>query len=146
VPEVTPPPLSVAPIETHAVSRARPRALIADDHPVMLSALARLARGECDVIGTASNGEALLHDVRQLRPDLVILDIFMPEMDGFAAGRLIRDEFPQTRLIYVTLQPDPGLMAEATRIGASALVAKALAGSHLAGAIRKTMADKARNP
>jgi DNA-binding NarL/FixJ family response regulator len=144
VPEATPP-LSVVLVETPAVSRTRPRALVADDHPVMLSALARLARSECDVIGTARDGEALLREVRELQPDLVILDIFMPEMDGFAAGRRIRDEFPQTRLIFVTLQPDPGLLAEAIRIGASALVAKASAGSLLAAAIRKTMADKARN-
>jgi len=66
-------------------------------------------------------------------------------MDGFAAGRQIRAEFPRTRLIYVTLRPDQGLMAEASRIGASALIAKASVGSHLAAAIRKTMADKARN-
>jgi len=132
-------------VETRAVSRSRPCALVADDHPVMLSALARLACSECDVIGTARDGETLLREVRQLQPDLVILDIFMPGMDGFTAGRQIRNEFPQTRLIYVTLQPDQGLMAEATRIGASALVAKASAGRHLAAAIRKTMADKARN-
>jgi DNA-binding NarL/FixJ family response regulator len=142
LPEATSP-LSVALVETRAVSRTRPRALVADDHPVMLSALARLARSECDVIGTARDGEALVREVRQHQPDLVILDIFMPEMDGFAAGRQIRNEFPQTRLIYVTLQPDQGLIAEAIRIGASALVAKATAGRLLAGAIRKTMADKA---
>jgi len=111
----------------------------------MLSTLAQLARNECDVVGTACDGETLLREVRQLQPDLVILDIFMPEIDGFAAGRQIRQEFPQTRLIYVTLQPDQGLLAEAIRIGASALVPKASAGSHLAAAIRKTMADKARN-
>ena len=111
----------------------------------MLSALARLARSECDVIGTACDGETLLHGVREFHPDLVILDIFMPEMDGFAAGRRIMDEFPETRLIYVTLQPDQSLMAEATRIGASALVAKASIGKNLAGAIRKTMSGNARH-
>jgi DNA-binding NarL/FixJ family response regulator len=112
---------------------------------MMLSALARLARSECDVIGTARDGETLLQEVRELHPDLVILDIFMPEMDGFAAGRRIMNEFPQTRLIYVTLQPDQSLIAEATRIGASALVAKASMGRSLAGAIRRTMGGNAGN-
>ena len=140
MPEVTSS-LSAVLVDTHAVSRTRPRAVVADDHPVMLSALARLVRNECDVVGTARDGDALLREVRQLQPDLVILDIFMPEIDGFAAGRQIRQEFPQTRLIYVTLQPDQGLLAEAIRIGASALVPKASAGSRLLGAIRKTMAD-----
>ena len=128
-------------VDTHVPARARPRTLVADDHSLMLSTIARLARTECDVIGTVSDGEALLREVRRLRPDLVILDIFMPVMDGFAAGRQIKDEFPQTRLIYVTLQPEHALMAEAIRIGASALLPKATAGSHLLGVIRKTMAD-----
>ena len=127
------------------VCRTRPSALVADDHPVMLSTLARLARSECEVVGTACDGDTLLREVRALHPDLVILDIFMPGMDGFAAGRRIMDEFPRTRLIYVTLQPDQSLMAEAARIGASALVAKASIGTILAGAIRTTMAGNPGN-
>ena len=138
-------PRSAVVVEDSRACRTRPRALVADDHPMMRSTLARLARSECDVIGTAGDGETLLQEVRELHPDMVILDIFMPEMDGFAAGRRIRDEFPATRLIYVTLQPDQGLMAEAIRIGASALVAKATIGRSLAGAIRRTMGGNAGN-
>lgn len=119
-------------------SRVRPRTLIADDHPFVLSAIARLVGEDCDVIGTAADGEALLSEARRLRPDLVILDIFMPVMDGFAAGRQLKAEFPQTRIIYVTFAPDPALVEEAIRIGASALVAKETAGTQLLDAIRKT--------
>jgi DNA-binding NarL/FixJ family response regulator len=60
----------------------------------------------------------------------------MPGMDGFAAGRQIKFEFPQTRLIFVTFDPDPALIEEAIRIGACALVAKETAGKHLLDAIR----------
>jgi DNA-binding NarL/FixJ family response regulator len=119
-------------------SRVRPRTLIADDHPVMLSAIAKLVGDECDVVGTAADGEALLSEARRLQPDLVILDFFMPVMDGFAAGRLLKVEFPQTRIIYITFAPDPALVAEAARIGASALVAKEAAGKKLLEAIRHT--------
>jgi DNA-binding NarL/FixJ family response regulator len=121
-------------------SRIRPRTLIADDHPFMLSAIARLVGDECDVIGTAANGEALLSEARRLRPDLVILDIFMPVMDGFAAGRQMKVEFPETRFIYVTFGPEPALIAEAIRIGAAALVPKESAGKQLLDAIRMTTA------
>ena len=121
-------------------SRVRPRTLIADDHPAMLSALARLVADDCDVVGTAADGEALLSEVRRLKPDLVILDIFMPMMDGFAAGRQLKVEFPQTRFIYITFDPDPALIAEAVRIGASAVVPKESAGKQLIQAINMTTA------
>src|SRR5262245_43225610 len=100
----------------------RPRTLIVDDHAPTLAALTQLVSGVCDVVGTAQDGEALLREARRLVPDLVILDIIMPVMDGFTAGRQLKIEMPETRLIYVTtLQPDEQLLAEATRIGASAL-------------------------
>ena len=109
----------------------------------MLATLTRLVSVDFEVIGAVSDCEALLREVRRLQPDVVVLDIFMPVMDGFAAGREIKREFPQTRLIYVTLDPEPGLNAQALRIGASALVPKASAVTQLPDAIRKAMADSA---
>jgi len=102
----------------------------------MLSALARLVAEDCDVVGTAADGEALLSEARRLKPDLVILVIFMPMMDGFAAGRQLKVEFPQTPFVYVTFAPEPALIAEAMRIGASAIVPKESACKELLEAIR----------
>jgi DNA-binding NarL/FixJ family response regulator len=121
-------------------SRLRPRTVIADDHPIMLSTIARLVGQDCDVVGTAADGDALLREARRLKPDLIILDIFMPVMDGFAAGRQLKVEFPQTRFIYITFDPDPALIAEAVRIGASAVVPKESAGKQLIQAINMTTA------
>ena len=117
-------------------SPVRPRTLIADDHPYMLSTIARLVAEDCDVIGTVSDGEALLSEAHRLEPDLIILDIFMPVMDGFAAGRRIKAEFPEIPFIYITLDPDPALTAEAMRIGARAVVAKESAAKRLGEAVR----------
>ena len=102
----------------------------------MLSALARLVAEDCDVVGTAADGEALLSEARRLKPDLVILDIYMPVMDGFATGRKLKVEFPQTPFVYVTFAPEPALIAEAMRIGASAIVPKESACKELLEAIR----------
>jgi|SRR5678816_3566249 len=126
------------PAMSHSI---RPRVLIADDHLPMLATLARLVGIDCDVIGTVTNGEALVRETRRLQPDLVVVDIFMPAMDGFAAGRQIKLQFPQTRLIYVTLDPEPALNAEAIRVGAFALVSKESAVTQLPDAIRRAMAD-----
>ena len=111
--------------------------MIADDHAGMLSTIARLVGDECDVVGTVADGDVLLREAHRLNPDLIILDIFMPVLDGFAAGRRIKAELPQIPFIYITLDPDPALRAEATRIGASALVAKECAGKQLLAAIRR---------
>ena len=121
-------------------SPVRPRIPIADDHACMLSTIARLVGDDCDVIGTVADGEELLREAHRLNPDLIILDIFMPVMDGFAAGRQLKVEFPQTRFIYITFDPDPALIAEAVRIGASAVVPKESAGKQLIQAINMTTA------
>src|SRR4051794_11597339 len=109
----------------------RPRVVIADDHPAMLAALSRLVGSECDVVGTVADGAAALRAAHRLTPDVVILDIFMPVMDGFTAGRQLKIELPQTRMIYVTGDPDEGSREDARRIGASALIAKASVGTRL---------------
>jgi len=118
-------------------SPVRPRIPIADDHACMLSTIARLVGDDCDVIGTVADGEELLREAHRLNPDLIILDIFMPVLDGFAAGRRIKAELPQIPFIYITLDPDPALIAEATCIGASALVAKESAAKLLIDAARR---------
>src|SRR4051794_9206334 len=119
----------------------RPRVLIADDHPAMRAALARLVATQHDVVGTVADGDILVTEARRLRPDVVISDLFMPTLDGFAAGRLIKRELPATRLIYVTGHADPDFVAEALQIGAFALVPKMSAGSELLAVIRRAIAE-----
>ena len=117
----------------------RPTVLIADDHSAMREALARLVRTECDVVGMVADGDVLVTEARRLRPDVVISDLFMPTLDGFAAGRQIKRELPATRLIYVTGHSDSAFVAEALQIGAFALVAKISAGRELLQVLRQAM-------
>ena len=117
--------------DQHRLTPRGPRVLIADDHPKMRAALARLVSTEFDVVATVADGDILVTEARRLRPDVVISDLFMPTLDGFAAGRQIKLEFPATRLIYVTGRADPEFVAEALQIGAFALLAKMSAGREL---------------
>jgi DNA-binding NarL/FixJ family response regulator len=117
-----------------------PRILIADDHPVMLDALARLVRTEYEIVGTVADGDLLVSEARRLRPDIVISDLFMPTLDGFAAGRQIKRELPATRLIYVTAHADPAFVAEALQIGAFAVLPKISAARELLAVIRRAIA------
>jgi DNA-binding NarL/FixJ family response regulator len=110
----------------------------------MVEALARVVSDECDVVGTVADGEALLREARRLTPDVVILDIFMPVMNGFAAGRQLKIDLPLIGVIFVTAQPDEASREVAIRIAASALIAKASVGTGLLHAIRKAMADKSQ--
>jgi len=118
--------------------------LIADDHPAMRQALARVVSDECDVIGMVADGEAAIREARRFSPDVVILDIFMPLMNGFAVGRQIKIDLPDTCVIYVTAQPDVAVREDAHRVGASALIAKASVGTRLLDAIRTAMAPGSR--
>ena len=117
----------------------KPRVLIADDHPAMRQALARVVSGECEVIGIVADGDEALREARRLAPDVAILDIFMPLMNGFAVGRQLKIDLPQTSLIYVTAQPDVASREDARRIGAAAVIAKGSIGTSLLHAIRTAM-------
>jgi len=128
--------------QTHNV----PRVLIADDHPAMLDALARLVRTEYEVVGTVADGDLLVSEATRLRPDVVISDLFMPTLDGFAAGRQIKRDLPGTHLIYVTAHPDSSCVTEALQIGAFAIVPKISVGRELLEVMRRAIAAAASAP
>jgi DNA-binding NarL/FixJ family response regulator len=116
-----------------------PRVLLADDHALVLGAFEKLLAGEFEIVGQVSDGRALVAAVERLRPDVVVLDIAMPELNGLEAGRQIKNRWPDTRLIFLTMNEDPDLAAEAFRIGASGYLLKRSAASELAMAIREAM-------
>jgi len=116
-----------------------PRVLLADDHALVLGAFEKLLAGEFEIVGQVSDGRALVAAVERLRPDVVVLDIAMPELNGLEAGRQIKNRWPDTRLIFLTMNEDPDLAAEAFRSGASGYLLKRSAASELAIAIREAM-------
>ena len=115
----------------------RPRVLIADDHGLLLGALAKLLAEDCDVVGQASDGRALVAAAEELRPDVIVLDIAMPLLNGLEAGRQIKQRLPDVKLVFVTMYEEADVTAEAFRSGASAYLLKRSAPAELLTAIQE---------
>ena len=120
----------------------RPRVLLADDHTLLLDAFAKLLEPECDVVGTVADGRALLAAAEELKPDVVVLDIAMPLLNGLDAGRQLKKALPDVKLIFLTMNQDPAIAAEAFRAGASGYLLKTSAGSELVKAIEEAMSGR----
>ncbi len=116
-----------------------PRVLLADDHHLLLGALEKLLAPECQIVGTVADGRSLVAEAQRLRPDVVVLDIAMPLLNGLDAGRQIKQLCPTVKLVFVTMNEDPDLAAEAFRAGASAYLLKRSAASELLLAVREVM-------
>ena len=119
--------------------RHRTRVLIADDHRLVAEACRNLLEPEFNVIGMVSNGRELLNVEAELRPDVVILDISMPELNGLDAGELIKQRNRSVKLIYVTMSLAADVAAEAFRRGASGYVLKQSSAEELVTAIRRVV-------
>ena len=117
----------------------RPRIVLADDHTLILDALKNLIEPEFEVVGTFNDGQALVEAVPELNPNVVVLDIGMPTMNGLNAGQRLKQMLPMVKLVYLTMNHDPDVAGEAFRLGASAFVLKNSAATELLQAIRKVV-------
>jgi DNA-binding NarL/FixJ family response regulator len=117
----------------------RPRVLLADDHQMLADALRGVLEPRCEVVGAVSDGRALLEAADRLQPDIVVLDIGMPLLNGFNAGRKLKHTLPNVKLIFMTMHEDPYLVGEAFRAGASAFLLKEAAASELTDAIDQVL-------
>src|ERR671917_674269 len=117
------------------------RVLIADDHDLVREGLLAVLEDEPDleVVGEAKNGREALEMCRQMRPDLILMDVRMPEMDGLAATRAIKEELPTTSVVMVTMHENPDYLLEAIRAGAAGYILKDAAGDRLVEAVRRTL-------
>ncbi|HVN80476.1 MAG TPA: response regulator transcription factor [Terriglobia bacterium] len=124
-----------------AANRAssRPRVLLADDHQMLLDALKGLLEPRCEVVGTVSDGRALLKAAAKLQPDIVVLDIAMPQLNGLDAARHLKPALPAVKLIFLTMNEDPELVGEAFRAGASGFLLKQAAAFELSDAIEQVL-------
>jgi DNA-binding NarL/FixJ family response regulator len=116
-----------------------PRVLLADDHALLLGAYETLLSGECQIVGQVSDGRALVAAALELTPDLIVLDISMPLLNGLEAGRQIKRVLPHVKLVFMTMNEDPDLAAEAFRAGASAYLVKRCAASELVAAVQEVL-------
>ena len=117
----------------------RPRILLADDHRLVVEACASFLEREFTVVGIADDGRALLSMAQQCEPDIIIIDIGMPLLNGLDAARQLRELMPAVKLIFLTMNDDAGLAREALRIGASGYLLKSSAVAELREAIHAAL-------
>ncbi|HLZ35579.1 MAG TPA: response regulator transcription factor [Nitrospira sp.] len=115
---------------------SRPRILMADDHSMVLAGLRKLVETEGEVVGTVENGRDLVEEAKKLRPDIILLDISLPLLNGLDAARQIRKLVPECKLIFLTMHATPTYAMEAFKAGASGYLIKRSAPSELNQAIR----------
>jgi DNA-binding NarL/FixJ family response regulator len=117
----------------------RPRLLLADDHTLLLDGIRLMLAPEYELLGSVEDGQSLLTAARELKPDVILLDISMPLLNGIDAAHQLKRIVPSTRLIFVTMHADPDFVTEAFRAGASGYVLKRAAASELLTAIREVL-------
>lgn len=120
----------------------RARIILADDHALLLGAFKALLEPEFEVVSTFLDGLALVVGAQKFHPDVIVLDIGMPAMNGLIAGQQLKKDMPAVKLIYLTMNLDPDLAAEAFRLGASGYLLKSSAASELPFAIREALTGR----
>jgi len=117
----------------------RPRVLLADDHILIAQALQHLLQGEFEVVGIVADGRALLAAADELSPDIVVVDIGMPLLNGLDAGEQVKALHPEMKVVYLTQNREPRFAVEAFRRKASGYLLKDSAASELTTAIREAV-------
>lgn len=117
----------------------RARIVLADDHTLLLEAFKRFLEPEFEVVGTFLDGRSLVEGVKSLYPDVIVLDISMPLMSGLSAGLRLKEELPDVKLIYLTMNQRADVAAEAFKLGACGYLLKNSAASELTHAIREAL-------
>lgn len=118
----------------------RVKILLADDHSVVLEGLRRiLKRPDFRIIGTVSDGRALLQAAAELKPDVIVVDVSMPLLNGIEATRQIRQSDNNVKIVFLTMHPEVTYATEALAAGGSAYVLKSSAGEELVTAIHEAL-------
>src|SRR5881394_4294186 len=121
------------------IRRNLPRILIADDHTLVAEACKKLLESEYEIVATVSDGRALVRAAVTLKPHLIIVDVAMPLLNGLDAGQQVKESLPSVKLIFLTMNHDADLAAEAFRRGGSGFLLKTCAASELAIAVRAVL-------
>jgi DNA-binding NarL/FixJ family response regulator len=124
------------------VTSNRPRILIADDHTLVAELCKKLLETEFEVVGTVGNGRDLVKAAAQLKPDVIVVDVAMPVLNGLDAGQQVKEMWPAVKLVFLTMNPDPEVAAEAFRRGGSAYLLKTCASSEMVVAVREVLRGK----
>ena len=117
----------------------KPRILLADDHTLVAEALTRLLEQQFEIVGTAADGRALLEKAAQLQPDVILLDLSMPILNGFEAGKRLKKLVPRAKLIVLTMTEDADVAADVLQSWASGFLLKRSASVELVKAIQEVL-------
>jgi DNA-binding NarL/FixJ family response regulator len=120
----------------------RPRVLLADDHRLLLQGVTALLASECEVVGAVTDGRALVEAAERLKPDVVVADIAMPELNGIEALRQLRKSQPAVKVVFLTMHKDAGLVKQALAAGALGYVLKHAAVQELKLAIAAALQQR----
>ena len=117
----------------------RSRILIADDHKLVAELFMRLLAQDFDVVGIVGDGQSLVRAAAELKPDLILIDVWMPLLNGLDAGRQVKKMLPAVKLVYLTMNPDADVAAEAFELGALGYVLKTCAASEMTLAVHEVL-------
>jgi DNA-binding NarL/FixJ family response regulator len=124
------------------VTIKRPTVLLADDHAIVAEGLRRVLETNYEVIGVVSNGRAVLAAAEQFKPDVIVLDVSMPLLNGIEAARRIHKSSQNVKIVFLSMHPDVVYVTEAFRAGASAYVLKISAANDILTAVRSVLQGK----
>jgi DNA-binding NarL/FixJ family response regulator len=128
--------------QTSEVSVTPPRIMLADDHTILLEAFRKLLEPRFEIVGMVSDGRALLDAAPNLKPDVIVVDVGMPLMNGLEAGLRLKEMMPSAKIIFLTMNDDPDLAVNAMRSGASGYLLKRSAAAELIHAIQLSLKGK----
>lgn len=117
----------------------KPRLLLADDHSITLAGMSSVIEREFEVVGEVSDGRRLVEESLRLRPDLIILDISMPLLNGIEAAKHIKDAWPGAKLLFVSMHANLMYVREAMKAGGSGYLLKTSAAEELLPAIKTVL-------
>jgi DNA-binding NarL/FixJ family response regulator len=120
----------------------KPRVAIVDDHTLLTAAFQKLLEPQCEIVGTFTDAREFLNVAETIKPDVVVLDVSMPGLNGLDTARELKKIVPSARVVFVTMNEDPDIAAEAFRAGASGFLLKRSAGTELQAAIRDVMRQR----
>lgn len=118
------------------------RVLLADDHPHVLEKVTQLLEPEYEIVGTANDGESLVHAAGRLEPEVLVIDVTMPLLDGIEAANRLREEGSDSRIVFLTVHADPDYVRACLATGAFGYVAKARMSTDLPRAIKEALAGR----